>query len=95
MRDDPELAEVDWRVESDKDGNLIVSPAPTRRHRHRQSRILTLLTRLLPAGVALAEYSVSTPEGVKGRTSFGFPTSGPSRPRTTSWMSAHPSSASR
>lgn len=66
MLEDPKLAEFDGLVESDQDGNPIVSPPPSRRHSHRQSRILTLLTTLLPAGVALAEYPVSTPEGVKG-----------------------------
>lgn len=66
MLEDPKLAELNGRVESDPEGNLIVSPPPSRRHSHRQSRILTLLTRLLPSGATLAEYPVSTPQGVKG-----------------------------
>ncbi len=66
MLQNAELAGVPGRVKSDSDGNLVVSPPPSRRHSYRQSRILTLLTKLLPDGTALAEYPVSTPAGVKG-----------------------------
>jgi Uma2 family endonuclease len=66
MMDDSKLAALEGLIESDQVGNPIVSPPPSRRHSHRQGRILTLLTKLLPAGVALAEYPISTPEGVKG-----------------------------
>lgn len=62
---DPTLAEAIEKVESDRDGNLIMSPPPGMPHRLRQDHINQLLKRHLSEGGSLVEGSVSTPEGVK------------------------------
>ena len=63
---DPGYAELPERVETDRDGHVLMSPPPSRRHGQRQSRISTLLETLLPEGITVTECPVSTPEGVKG-----------------------------
>jgi hypothetical protein len=63
---DPGYAGLPERVETDRDGQVLMSPPPSRRHGQRQSRISTLLETLLPEGVTVTECPVSTPEGVKG-----------------------------
>lgn len=62
---DPALAEVMEKVETDQDGNLIMSPPPGMPHRLLQDRINQLLKRMLPQGGALVESPVSTKAGVK------------------------------
>lgn len=62
---DPALAEAIEKVETDRDGNLIMSPPPGMPHCLRQDHINQLLKRHLPEGGSLVEGSVSTPEGVK------------------------------
>lgn len=62
---DPALAGVIEKVETDRDGNLIMSPPPGMPHRLRQDHINQLLKRHLPEGGSLVEGSVSTLEGVK------------------------------
>src|SRR5690348_3624010 len=61
---DPALREAVEKIETDRDGNLIMSP-PRRRHAHRTNRIAKLLDRLLPEGVSLVDITVSTLEGLK------------------------------
>ena len=48
--DDPRFEDVLERVETDRDGRLIMSPPPLTPHRVRQQRISELLNRLLPEG---------------------------------------------
>ena len=62
---DPTLKDTIERIETDGDGNLIMSPPPEIPHRLRQNRIARLLDQLLPEGGALCEGTVSTLEGVK------------------------------
>lgn len=62
---DPALAEAIEKVETDRDGNLIMSPPPKKPHPRRANRIAKLLDQLLPAGFWQVDDTVSTPEGVK------------------------------
>ena len=63
---DPDLARWPGRVETDRLGQVIMSPPPRLPHAFQQSRILQLLARLLPAGYALTECPLLTDDGVKG-----------------------------
>ncbi len=63
--DDPALDDVLERVETDRDGNVIMSPPPSLPQRVRQDRINQLLKRHLREGESFVEGAVSTPEGVK------------------------------
>lgn len=62
---DPQLQDLPFKIETNERGQLILSPhKPV--HSHRQSQLLRLLDRHVPApGEALIELAVDTPEGVK------------------------------
>jgi Uma2 family endonuclease len=62
---DPALAVLDFRIETDRHGQMIMSPPPAPIHGFRQSRIVRLLGSLLPDGEVISECPVSTREGVK------------------------------
>jgi Uma2 family endonuclease len=62
---DPALAKLEGRIETDRHGQIIMTPPPGSFHSSRQSRILLLLDRLL-GGRALAECPLTTSDGVKG-----------------------------
>ncbi len=62
---DPLLAKLPYRIESDKWGNIVMSPPPGFKHSGYQGKIIVLLSRLLPHGEALGECPVRTAEGVK------------------------------
>ena len=64
--DDPVVASLPYRVESDRWGNIVMSPPPGVDHSRHQSKIVMLLGRLMKGGEALAEFPVQTAEGVKG-----------------------------
>ncbi|HYZ73803.1 MAG TPA: hypothetical protein VE641_12035, partial [Chthoniobacterales bacterium] len=53
------------KVETDGDGNVIMSPSPGKGHRDRQAEIVYQLRSSLPAGAVLTECGVSTQEGNK------------------------------
>jgi Uma2 family endonuclease len=61
---DRNLADLPYKVELDKHGKIIMSPA-TKKHSKYQARIQRLLAQLLPDGDALPECAVETPEGTK------------------------------
>ncbi len=63
--DDPVLAALDFRVETDRHGQMIMSPPPAPSHGHRQSEIAYLLRSLLPQGRVITECALSTRLGVK------------------------------
>ena len=63
--DNPRWEDTLEKIETDRDGNLIMSPPPAPPHRLRQDRINQLLKRLLPEGGSFVEGAVSTPEGTK------------------------------
>jgi len=54
---DTRLANLPDRIETDRHGHIIMSPPPAPRHSRRQA---TLLTQLVPEGVAFTECPIST-----------------------------------
>ena len=62
---DPRYAGIPGRVETDREGQVVMSPPPSHRHSRRQFRIGSLLEALMPDGFVLTECAVSTREGVK------------------------------
>jgi Uma2 family endonuclease len=62
---DPTYASIPDRVETDRDGQVVISPPPSHRHSRRQAKIATLLEKFLSAGFVLTECAVSTTDGVK------------------------------
>lgn len=62
---DPELARLQYRIETDRHGHILMSPPPAPAHGKKQNRIGTLLEQLLPNGQVVTECPVSTPDGVK------------------------------
>ena len=62
---DPNLANLEYRVESDRWGNIVMSPPPKSRHGEYQFHIGMLLKQYLPDGMALTECPIKTSEGTK------------------------------
>lgn len=62
---DPLLAELPFKIESDRWGNVVMSPPAGANHSDYQGEILAALLRLLPNGYTRAEYPVQTNDGVK------------------------------
>jgi hypothetical protein len=52
MLEDPDVARLEYRVESDRWGNLVMSPPPNSWHARNQFGVGTILERLLPLGFA-------------------------------------------
>ena len=63
---DPFLNGLPHRIETDRYGQIVMSPPPTPEHGQEQFGIGKLLDQLLPAGHVITECPVSTAEGVKG-----------------------------
>jgi Uma2 family endonuclease len=63
--DDPRLAKMPERIETDRHGHIIMSPPPASRHSRRQARIAAVFAQLLPEGIAFTECAISTADGVK------------------------------
>lgn len=61
---DPELAKIEGRIETDRHGQIIMTPPPARHHGSRQSRIAILLDRIL-GPKAITEAPISTTDGVR------------------------------
>ena len=62
---DPEIAALPNKIETDRDGEIIMFPPATFGHGDRQSEIVSWLKRLLPKGRVITECGVSTAEGAK------------------------------
>lgn len=63
---DPVLAALDYRIETDEHGQIIVSPPPAPSHGNKQSQISHLLYNLMePDGRPVSECPISTERGVK------------------------------
>jgi Uma2 family endonuclease len=62
---DAALAALDFRIETDRHGQMIMSPPPAPSHGNKQSRIARYLGNLIPAGEVVSECPISTREGVK------------------------------
>jgi Uma2 family endonuclease len=65
IQNDPELAKLEYRIETDRLGRIIVSPPPAPSHGIYQALIAHHLTVLLPQGFVVTECPVSTSDGVK------------------------------
>ena len=62
---DPNLTNLPYRIESDKWGNVVLSPPPAADHAEYQSIVAATLLRLLPEGFSMGECPIQTREGVK------------------------------
>jgi len=64
IRDDPMLRDLPYKIETDRWGHIVMSPA-SNRHSMLQAEIQNLLRRHLAGGFAFPECSVQTTQGVK------------------------------
>jgi Uma2 family endonuclease len=62
---DPELACLPHRIETDRHGHIVMTPPPAPFHGQKQSFLSATLQRLLPQGTVITECPVSTADGVK------------------------------
>jgi len=62
---DPELAKLNQRIETDRHGNIILTPPPGNPHSLKQSKLLLSLHSLLPGGKAQVKVPISTSGGVR------------------------------
>ena len=62
---DPALASLPYRIETDKWGNILMSPPPGGYHSYRETQIAFQLQQMLTGGYGLAECPVQTAGGVK------------------------------
>ncbi len=62
---DPALAALDFRIETDRHGQMIMSPLPAPSHGSKQSEICFLLRTNLRTGKVISGCPVSTSDGVK------------------------------
>ena len=63
--DDKLLASLPYRIESDRWGNIVMSPPPRSRHAEHQGEITILLRQLMKDGRSAPECPIQTSEGVK------------------------------
>ena len=62
--ENPVLANLPYKIQTDKWGNIVMSPA-TNRHGIYQAKIVALLSRIMDTGTVITECSVETSEGTK------------------------------
>lgn len=62
---DKTLANLPYRIESDRWGNIVMSPPPRSRHAEYHAEIAVLLRQLLKGGRSITECPIQTSEGVK------------------------------
>jgi Uma2 family endonuclease len=62
---DADLARIEGRVETDRYGNIIMSPPPAPSHGSLQSEVTYLLRTFMSEGRVLTECPISTADGVK------------------------------
>src|SRR5262249_40859279 len=62
---DPGLARIEGRIETDRHGQIIMSPPPSAQHGSFQSRICYSLRDLMRDGEVLTECPISTADGVR------------------------------
>ena len=65
LLDDPELARLEGRIETDRHGQIIMTPPPAARHGRLQSAITYLLHTHASGGSVVTECPVSTADGVR------------------------------
>ncbi|MFZ0256257.1 MAG: Uma2 family endonuclease [Gammaproteobacteria bacterium] len=61
---DPTLRDLPYKIQTDKWGNIIMSPA-SNEHGIYQAQIIALISKLMGKGTIIAECSIQTSEGVK------------------------------
>ena len=64
--DDPELARIEGRIETDRHGNIIMIPPPGPSHGGYQAAISFHLHDLMSEGRTMSECPISTADGVRG-----------------------------
>jgi len=62
---DQDLAKLPHRIETDRYGNIVMTPPPAMPHATTQAEIAHLLRTLLPEGIVATECPISTADGVK------------------------------
>ncbi|MBV8099058.1 MAG: Uma2 family endonuclease [Verrucomicrobia bacterium] len=62
---DPYLAKLPHRIETDRYGNIVMTPPAAMPHGTTQAEIAHLLKTLLPEGIVATECPISTADGVK------------------------------
>jgi Uma2 family endonuclease len=65
LQTDPVLAKIEGRIETDRHGQIIMTPPPAPSHGSYQSWICYLLVKLMPKGRVLTECPISTADGVR------------------------------
>jgi Uma2 family endonuclease len=63
---DPVLAKLEYRIETDRHGHILMTPPPGFDHSGHQSEVVLELARRMPHGKTLVEVPISTSDGVKG-----------------------------
>ena|SRR6185369_1257667 len=63
--EDKLLAKLPYRIETDRWGNIVMSPPPRSRHAEYQAEISGLLRQLMTGGRSATECPIQTSEGVK------------------------------
>lgn len=63
--EDKTLAALPYRIESDRWGNIVMSPPPRSRHGEYQTEIAVRLRQELSGGLSITECPIQTDEGVK------------------------------
>src|ERR1043165_2199213 len=62
---DADLAKIEGRIETDRHGQVIISPPPSARHGTYQSRICPALPAVVKEGEVVTECPISTADGVR------------------------------
>lgn len=65
LLEDPRLARIEGRIETDRHGHILMSPPPGANHGSYQSEIAFLLRTLMQSGRTLTECPISTADGVR------------------------------
>ena len=65
LQTDPVVAKIEWRIETDRFGQIIMSPPAAPSHGSYQLWIGHLLAKLMPRGRVLTECPISTADGVR------------------------------
>ncbi len=62
---DPAIARIEGRIETDRHGNIIMSPPPAASHGGYQFQVASHLNQLMPDGRVSTECPISTADGVR------------------------------
>ena len=65
LQTDPALARIEGRIETDRHGQIILTPPPAPSHGIYQAWIGCLLVKFMPGGRGLTECPISTADGVR------------------------------